>query len=98
MLNSVVPRSVQKAAPGANGWNMKRSSSLPSTRWSRFLRLLDAVQVGVEVLLLEEGGAVDALQHLAARVAAPVRAGGVQQLEVLERDGVGDVRARGRGR
>ena len=51
------------------------------------------VEIRVELFLLEPGRAVDALQHLALRVAAPVRAGGVRQLEVLERDGVGHVRA-----
>ena len=57
---------------------------MPSSRWSRLLRLLEPVQVGVEVFLLEPGRAVDALQHLPLLVAPPVRAGAVQQLEVLE--------------
>ena len=56
------------------------------------LRFLDAVEVGVEIFLLEERRAVDALQHLALGIAAPIRAGGVQQLEVLEARGVGHVR------
>ena len=72
---------------------MNRSSCLPSTRWSRFLASSMRVQVRVEILLLEEGGAVDALQHLPLRVAAPIRAGGVRQLEVLEARRVGHVRA-----
>jgi len=38
------------------------------------LRLLLLLQPGVEVLLVEEGGAVDALQLRIAVVAAPVRA------------------------
>src|SRR5205814_7196401 len=46
--------------------------------------LLDAMQVRVEVVLLEERGPVDALQHLPPLIAAPIRAGGGQQLEVLE--------------
>ena len=57
------------------------------------LGLLDPVQVCVEVFLLEPGGRVDALQHLAALVAAPVRAGGVQQLEMLEIRSIRDVRS-----
>ena len=57
------------------------------------LRLLDAVQVRVELFLLEERRAVDALQHLALLVAAPVGAGRVQQLEVLEARRVRHVRA-----
>ena len=39
------------------------------------LRLFDLVQVGVEVLLAEEGGAVEALELLAAGVVLPVGAG-----------------------
>jgi hypothetical protein len=42
------------------------------------------VQVGVEVLLLGPGRAVDALQLLVAVVAAPVGAGHLHQLEDLE--------------
>src|SRR5439155_22305920 len=56
------------------------------------LRLLEPVQVCVEVLLLEPRGAVDALEHLAALIAAPVRAGGVKQLEMLDVRGVRHVR------
>ena len=57
------------------------------------LGLLDAMQVRVELFLLEERRAVDALQHLALLVAAPVGAGRVQQLEVLDARRVGHVRA-----
>ena len=56
------------------------------------LRLLHLVQVRVELLLLEEGGRIDALQHLPSLVAAPIRAGGREQLEVLEIRRVRDVR------
>ncbi len=56
-------------------------------------RLLQPVQIGVELLLLEPGRAVNPLQHLPALVAPPVRAGGREQLEVLEPAGAGDVRA-----
>ena len=55
--------------------------------------LLQPVQVGVQLLLLEPGRAVDPLQHLAVLVAPPVRARGRQQLEVLEPPRAGDVRA-----
>ncbi len=48
------------------------------------LRFLDAVQVRVEVFLLRPRRAVDPLQHLVARIAAPVRAGDLHQLEHLE--------------
>ena len=55
------------------------------------LRLLQAVQVLSQVLLVEEGGAVDALEHLAALVAAPVRARHAEQLEVSEPARAGDM-------
>ena len=57
------------------------------------LGLLDLGEVGVEVLLVEEGGAVDALEHLAVGLALPVGAGDRQQLERADLAGVGDVRA-----
>ena len=57
------------------------------------LRLLEAIEVLVEIVLLEPRRAVDALQHLPLLVAAPVCAGGVEQLEVLQPARVGDVRA-----
>src|SRR5690606_5383219 len=47
-------------------------------------RLLEPLEVLLEVLLREPRSAVDALQHLPALVPAPVRARGGQQLEVLE--------------
>ena len=46
------------------------------------LRLLDPVQVLLQLLLAEERGAVDALHRLVARVALPV---GVRRVEQLER-------------
>ena len=57
------------------------------------LGLLDPVQVGVEIFLPGPGGAVDPLQHLVSRVAAPVRAGKLRQLEHLELAGRRHVRA-----
>ena len=51
------------------------------------LGLLDALEVRVEVLAARPGGAVDALQHLVAFVAAPVRAGDAGQLEGLDLPG-----------
>ena len=44
-------------------WNMKSSSSLPSFRWSRALRLLEQLQVLSSCVLRRKGRAVDALQH-----------------------------------
>ena len=57
------------------------------------LGLLDAGEVRVEVLLPRPRGPVDALEHLVARVAAPVGAGELGQLEHLEAAGRRDVRA-----
>ncbi len=56
------------------------------------LRFLDLMQVGLEVLLLPEGGGVDALEHLPVLIATPVRARRMQQLEIPEVRSVGDVR------
>src|SRR5690606_20328873 len=55
-------------------------------------RLLEPVEVRLELVLLEERRRVDALEHLPLLVAAPIGAGGVQQLEVLQVRRVGDVR------
>ena len=58
------------------------------------LRLLELVQVGVELLLLGEGGAVDAGQHRVLGIAAPIGAGDLHQLEgVADLAGRGHVRA-----
>ncbi len=54
---------------------------------------LEPPQVALEIVLREPGSPVNALQHLAALVAAPIRAGGVQQLEVLDGPSRRDVRA-----
>src|SRR5438445_6899735 len=48
------------------------------------LGLLKLGQVGVEVLLAEEGGAVEALELLARRVVLPVGAGDAEDLERSE--------------
>ena len=48
------------------------------------LRLLEAPQVPVELLCGVPGGPVDALEHRPRLVAAPVRAGRVEQLEGTE--------------
>ena len=56
------------------------------------LRLLEPLQVRVERILGEEGGAAHALHRDARRVAAPVCARHAQQLEVLQPARVGEVR------
>ena len=58
------------------------------------LGLLELMQIGVELLLLGEGGAVDAGQHRVVAVAAPIGAGDLLQLEgVADLAGRGHVRA-----
>ena len=58
------------------------------------LRLLDLLEIGVELLLLGEGGAVDAREHLAVGIAAPIGARDLHQLEgVADLAGRGHVRA-----
>src|SRR5262249_53031815 len=56
------------------------------------LGLFELVQVAVEVLLAEEGGAIEALELLAVGVVLPVSAGDAEQLERADLAGVGDVR------
>src|SRR5690606_24220873 len=56
------------------------------------LRLLEALQVLLQVLLREPRRSVDPLEHLAALVAPPVRARRGEQLEVLDAARVGYVR------
>ncbi len=56
------------------------------------LRFLDLVQVLLQVVVLEERRAVDALHRLVARVALPVRVRRRQQLERLQASGRRHVR------
>ena len=56
--------------------------------------LFDAGQIRVELLLLREAGAVDALEHLAAAVAAPVSAGDTRELDGVALDTAGGVQMR----
>src|SRR3954467_14109294 len=78
-----MPAGCQNGEPGDTSERKKRCSSLPSLRWSR-ARLLEPAQVLVEVLLAQERRAVDAGEHRAVGVAAPVRARGREQLERLD--------------
>src|SRR6185295_7782268 len=56
------------------------------------LGFLEAMQIGGQVLVVEPGGAVDALEHLVARVSAPIGAGDLHELEALELAGGWHVR------
>ena len=57
------------------------------------LGFLDALDVGLELLLIGPGGAVDALQLLVLRIPAPVRTRDPRELEGLEEARVRHVRA-----
>ena len=58
------------------------------------LGFLDLLEIGVELFLLGEGGAVDAGQHRVVAIAAPIGAGDLHQLEgVADLAGRGHVRA-----
>src|SRR5262245_37401644 len=57
------------------------------------LGLFEPVQVGIELLAVRPGSAVDPLQHLVARIPAPVGAGELGELECLELAGRWDMRA-----
>src|ERR1035441_8043630 len=87
------PLGWKKMSPGpASSWMLKRSSSLPSLRWSRFFGLFHLFEVGVEVLGREKCRARDALELLIVLVALPVGAGDGEQLEGLDFRSVGQVR------
>ena len=55
--------------------------------------LLELREMGVELFLVEEGRAVDALEHLAVGLSLPVGAGDGEELERPDLAGVGDVGA-----
>src|SRR4051812_14193109 len=56
------------------------------------LGLLEPMKMRLEIFLLPERSRVDALKHLPVLIATPIRARGVQELEVLEVRSVGHVR------
>ena len=56
------------------------------------LGFFEAVQVFLEILVVEPRGAVDALEHLVAGIAAPIGARHLHQLEGLQLAGGGHVR------
>src|SRR5262245_52374415 len=66
---------------------------LPDAAVIALLGFFEPVQVGREILVVEPRGAVDALEHLVARVAAPVSTRDLHELEALELAGGRDVRA-----
>ena len=79
---------------GTDAWVGREEVELtPQHAVVPLLGLLETLQVLGEMSLLEEGGPVDALEHLALLVASPVRSRSRKELEVLEAAGRRDVRA-----
>src|SRR6476659_6092876 len=72
---------------------MEEIELLPEAAVVAFLRLLDSLEIRVEILLRVEGRPVDACQLRVLFVAAPVRAGESGQLDRLDRRGVLEMRA-----
>src|SRR5256885_1718816 len=66
---------------------------LPQAAVVALARLLLLLEPGVQLLLVEEGGPVDALQLRIAVIAAPVRAGDVEQLDYADLAGRRRMRA-----
>src|SRR2546423_562276 len=84
---------VPENQPGADVFlNREKIELLANDAVVALAGLFEPCDVALEVLFREPRGAVNALQHLPALVAAPICAGGVQQLEVLDLAGAGDVR------
>src|SRR5690606_11018262 len=71
---------------------MEQVQLLADTAVIALLGFLDALDIRSQLLLVRPGSAVDALQLLVLRVAAPVGAGNPGQLERLEEAGIGHVR------
>ena len=71
---------------------MKQVQFLADAPVIALLRLLEPRQVFLQLLLVGPCGAVDPLQHLVARIAAPVGARDLHELERLELAGARDVR------
>ncbi len=84
------PAGSQKAAPGEISENVNSPSSRPSLRWSRARACSRRSRCSRELGLGEERRAVDAREHRAVGVPAPVGAGDGLQLEGADR-----LRARG---
>ena len=77
------PLGCQNTMPRASSWKWNRVHGPPEPAVVAPLRLLDAVQIGFQVVFAGPGGAVDALQLCLVVVAPPVGAGQFGQLERL---------------
>ncbi len=73
--------------------NREEVELLPDDAVVALPRLFEPMEVLLQRFLGEPRRPVDALEHLAPLVAAPVRARGMQQLEMLDLAGAGNVRA-----
>ena len=70
-----IPSGFQNGLPGDSSENMNRLELAPEPAVVALAGLLEALEVLLELGLGEEGGAVDAGQHRAVGVPAPVGAG-----------------------
>jgi hypothetical protein len=91
--HTVQPLGCQNTVPGAVLVDVEQVQFAAQLAVVALLGLLQHRQVLLQVVLGGPGRAVDALQHLVAVVAAPVGAGHLHQLEVLELARAGHVRA-----
>ena len=73
---------------------VKYSSSRPSLLWSRLTASSTLFEVGVQLFLLREGDAVDALERFTLAVAAPVGSVAGGQLDAVALDAAGGVEVR----
>ena len=93
-MKTAVPFGSQKAEPGdERREKVNSSSSRAELAVVARPRLLELLEVRVEIGLLEEGRPVDAREHLAVGVAAPVGAGDRLQLDRADALGARRVRA-----
>ena len=84
---------MEEGEAGAFGMDAEKVQLLAELAVVARLRLFEALEVSLELVLAAEGGAVDARQHLVVLVAVPVRAREREKLEELAAAGVRDVRA-----
>ena len=84
---------VERQAHAGHGLHHVDAQLAPELAVVALLGLGQVVQVLLQVLLVEEGGAVDAGEHLVVGVALPVGAGGLHELEGADLAGRGHVRA-----
>ena len=88
------PLGEEEREPGALLHDGEQAELLPELAVVPLLRLLQHVEVGLELLLALERGTVDPGEHLVVLVPPPVRAGEGQELERLDGLGVEGVGSR----